>query len=302
MTYKIKLLSIIILLFFTVIIRELNADMIMVVKDKEISPYAKVIKGLLNILNKKNDIKIKIININNENPIEEINIEKPKVIYTIGARATKIINQEVRDIPIVFSVMLENRADYFKNSNLTGVSLSIPAKIQFQKLKQVYPNVKNVGVIYNTNENAFVISQALIAAKEENITLKLFPAHNAQDIPSLEEMQIDAIWLIPDTLICQQTIIKHLLLEAIKNKIVVMGFSPAYVKAGACMALSYNYEDIGKQSAEIIEKILRGVLPSQIPIDTPRDIKIYVNKDIMKIFNMNIPDYVSQNIEEVSEE
>jgi putative tryptophan/tyrosine transport system substrate-binding protein len=303
MINKIKFLFfIMILLFFTGIINKSNADIIMIVKDKDIPPYAKVIKGLRNILNKKNDIKINVVNLNDTNIVKEISIEKPKIICTIGARATKTVKQETQNIPIVFSMMLENRAEYFNNPNITGVSLSIPAKIQFQKLKEIYPNVKNIGVIYNPTENAFVVSQALIAAKEENITLKLFPMNNTENIPLLNEMGIDALWLIPDTIICQQSIIKHLLLMAIKNKIVVMGFSPAYVKAGACIALSYNYEDIGEQSAEIIKKILNGISPSEIPIDNPRDIKIYVNKDIMKMFNLNIPDYVSYDIEEVSEE
>ncbi len=80
--------------------------------------------------------------------IETIESINPKLILTIGSIATKLAQNNFTDIPIVFSSVKYPVLSGFVNSvakpgkNITGASIDIPTQIQFEKFKQIIPDLK----------------------------------------------------------------------------------------------------------------------------------------------------------------
>ena len=112
-------------------------------------------------------------------------------------------------------------------------------------------------------------------------------------------MQVDALWLFPDPVVAQQTIVTQILYNALIKKIPVIGISPSYVKAGALMALTCDYRDVGKQAGETACRILQGEKASEIAVTNPRQFKLYLNRSVADKLQVSIPKYLFSEASEV---
>jgi putative ABC transport system substrate-binding protein len=68
-----------------------------------------------------------------------------------------------------------------------------------------------------------------------------------------------------------------------------MGLSPAFVKAGALMALAVDYQEVGAQCGGLATKILSGESPSSLPIATPQRVVLHVNLKTAETIGLKIP-------------
>jgi putative ABC transport system substrate-binding protein len=273
---------------------------IAVVKSKDNVQYENAVQGFVKSLEEKHAaVDLKIYGPEDKNIIQGIKSQKPALILTLGTTATKFVSREITDIPIVFSMILDPRGSGITSANIVGASLDIPARLQLETLKSVVPTFKRIGVIYNPPENGTIVRQAKQAAKGLGMSLNLYPVNSEKDIPKIEELNIDLLWIIPDTVVCKPVIIKRLLLSCIKNNAGVMGFTHYYARGGALLAVACDYEDIGRQSGEMVVKLLNGVDYSDLKITVPRKVKLYLNKITADRLGITIPDEIILKASEV---
>jgi len=283
------LIILLILPFFCYGIKHISVSVIF---PSDINAYLEAWIGFLEFLDDYQvSLKVTKYNLEEETPeiiFSKINKQKPDLIVTLGTEASKLAKKNISDIPIVFSMVLDPIDIGLKAKNLTGSSLDIPLRIQFKTIKKINHRVKKIGVIYNPLENNSIIQKAKIEAKNNNLVLKKFPVNSTKEIPRIDDMNIDALLLIPDNIVCQSVIIQHILLASLKNKIPVIGISPAYVKAGALFAFSCDYKDIGRQSGNIALRILNGEDIKDIPISIPRKTKLFLNLTVAKRIGLKL--------------
>ena len=272
---------------------------IIIILSIDIPPYKEAVKGFSAELKEKNDsVKINVYNLSEENILEKVKCYKPDLILTVGTSATNVITENIKDIPIVFSMVLDPKGSGFKSENITGASLDIPISVQFKYIKKVIPDIKKIGVIYNSAENEDYINLAKQEITNFNISLKTYPIKFVKEIPKFDNLDIDLLWLVPDSLVCQPTIIKNLLISGLKHRISIFGVSHFYAKAGALMALSCNYEDIGRQAGEITMEILEGKSINDISFSLPRNFHLYLNLAVANRIGIKInKDVIEEAIE-----
>jgi putative ABC transport system substrate-binding protein len=284
------ILTAVLLLLFSTLPASVDRPHIIIIKDKDIAPYTNALQGFREFLNRKNiPFNIESYGTLDDNRISQLNALKPDIILTLGKSVTKLVSRHVTDIPIVFSMVVDPPGSGIRGGNLAGVSLDIPVRIQFEALKELVPGIKTIGVLYNPAENEKNIAAAARVAVALGLKLKPYAVHNAGGIPDLGQLKIDALWFIADTTVCQPPIIKRLLLAGLKNRIPVMGLSTMYVRAGALLALTCEYKDIGRQVGEITERILEGETISTIGIKEPRQTKLVINLAVARRLGLKIP-------------
>lgn len=272
---------------------------IAVVKEMGIAEYDSAIAGFRELLEEENiRARLKIFDRDDRLVVSRVKELKPDLILTLGASATNLISGEINDIPIVFSIVMDPKGSNIPPT-IVGASVDIPVKMQLETLKAVVPAKKSIGVVYNPAENEAIIREARLASDALGFTLKTYPVGSEQEIPEISDLPIDILWIIPDRVVCKQVIILRFLKSAIKNNIVVMGFSRSYAKAGALLGISCDYEDIGRQSAEIALKIRKGENPQDLKISVPRKIKFYINKNVAELLGITIPDDIIKKASEV---
>ncbi|MFC1852623.1 ABC transporter substrate-binding protein [candidate division CSSED10-310 bacterium] len=270
-----------------------NQKTVCIVKSKTIAPFETAITGIISVFSKKHKaIIIKELDLQKDDVLADIATLKPDIVLTIGSTATEEIITKVHNIPVIFSMVLDPKPDLFQHEKITGVTLDIPIIYYFEKMRHIIPNRKRVGVIYNPKENQDYILKAKPIAAAAGFTLVPYPVYSTEDIPEIEKLGIDILWLIADKMVCQTPILKQILLKCIRSKKAVIGLAPSYTKAGALFSLSSDYEDIGRQTAELALRVLHGESPQAIPASIPRTIRMHLNVVVAEGLGITIPDHI----------
>ena len=242
----------------------------------------------------------------NEEILKEIS-NGSDLILTIGTEAAKLVNKRIRNLPIVFCMVLDPLENGLVQSsapsrnNLSGSCLDIPLKVQFEKFKLIVPKLRSLGVLY-TSETEYKVKNAEIVAKSLGIDLVSVKISSEKEIPpSLERLkeQTQGLWSVPDGTIFSPSSTEQILLFTLRNGIPFMGLSSVYVKAGALFALDCDYEDIGKQAGEVALLILCGNFPYEVPITAPRKIYLCINQKTAERIGIEIPAALLKTAEEV---
>ena len=283
---------------------------IVVLMSSDLDEYKLALDGFKDALSNSN-IKFEINQIsdigdNNFNPkiTNEIRKLKPDLILGLGTKSANNLHTYINDIPVVFSMVLNpnfinsNHQSGKNNKNITGVSLSIPVIKQFSTLKEMIPNLKTIGVIYNPYENSELIKEAQTAAKQLNLDLVAVDVSYEREVPmTLNNLikYVDVIWLIVDRMVNSVESRKNIILEGFRNDIPVMGLSEKVVRAGAAFAVSADYRNVGFQSGNLAVKILNGDEPSQLPYEYPQKTIIYINERIVDSIGLKISEKIRKN-------
>jgi putative tryptophan/tyrosine transport system substrate-binding protein len=88
---------------------------------------------------------------------------------------------------------------------------------------------------------------------------------------------------------------QEVLLASFRNKVPLIGLSDNWVKSGAFYALSWDYEDLGRQCAVLAQKLLNGAPVSTVPPEQPRKVTYSINAKIAEHMNMEIPEGILKN-------
>jgi putative ABC transport system substrate-binding protein len=286
---------------------------IVIVKSSSAEPFLKAVEGFKKEIRKSQIEAIFVeYDVSDESLAEsqisqKIRDLKPDLIVTIGSRSTAIVSQKIKDIPIVFSMVLNPVSSGFVQSmrssgnNLTGASLDIPISIQLEKFKLLFPKLKKLGVLF-TQDSKSVITEAQSICKKMGVELVAKLISSEKEIPEATEaldQEVDGLWAVADTIIFTPQSTQYILLYTLRNGLPLMGLSTSFVKAGALFTLACDHKDVGRQAGELALRTLSGEEPSQIPITIPRMIYLCLNLRTAEQINLRIPDNIVSVAKEV---
>ncbi|HEY3176554.1 MAG TPA: ABC transporter substrate-binding protein [Candidatus Polarisedimenticolia bacterium] len=285
---------------------------IAVVLSRDAAPYRQALRGFEEVL-KSSGRSYKLQEFSAEGPaIDQKNLaarirtRRPDFILTIGSTATGMISEEIRDIPIIFSLVLPSSGNEAlqgmreSRGNMTGASMEIPLRTQFIKLKEVLPSVKRVGVLYNPAVTGPIVETAAQTAASLGLELVAMQVASEKDVVSVTEQlgdRVDVLWSVADSTVFSPQGLRQILLATLRNRVPFVGLSPSFVKAGALLAFSVDYQDVGRQSGELALRVLAGEDPARIPITAPRNVSLSVNMNTAKQIQVQIQDDVKGKAE-----
>ncbi len=254
---------------------------ILVIQSVRITPYEEALTGFLSA----SKLKIKRVVLKEQksfNLIAEIERIRPPMILAIGRDALKNV-RKVRDIPVVYIMVLTPQSILTHNENFYGICMNVLPATQLKIFKKAIPDLKNIGLIYNPDNTGIFSRKAVEAAEKEGINLIVRKAVRASDVPTvLKDMadKIDAFWMLPDITLMTPESVELLLLTSIEKKIPILTFSNKYVEIGAIMSVAVNPQDMGIQAGELARKIMAGDIAGQ-------DRTIYARKGVIT-FNTKV--------------
>lgn len=189
-------------------------------------------------------------------------------------------------IPLVFASVTDPLSSKLVNDisspgkNTTGVSDAVDLEGQLDLFREIQPNLKRLGVIYNPGEQNSVTSLARLEplCKSKGIQLIKQSAAKTSDIPQATTKlinQVDAIFIDNDNtaLSALQSIIKI----ATERKIPVYVSDTDAVELGTLAALGPNQYDLGKQAARMMIDILNGKAAGSIKVEHPSKTELFLN-------------------------
>ena len=184
----------------------------------------------------------------------------PAIVFSLGSKAATIAQSTFPDIPVLATMILQEKTlDNKANKNVILVQFSV--EVQLQWLQKFLPHVRRVGILYNPDQNSQWIKEAEKFSQGKNIEIVPFAINSAKELKAglkYISRNADALLAIPDQTVYSGKTAKEVLLFSYRNRIPFIGLSASWVKAGALYSLGVDYQDLGRQAAELANNVLAG--------------------------------------------
>ena len=283
-----KILPLILLvLFFRV--QSVAAGGLLVVQSLQIKPYNEALQGFRSVCTAKS-IKLISSDLKEADVVGKVRETNPDLILAIGMDALAKV-RSIRDVPIVYLMVLNPQHTVQDNGNITGVSMSIQPEKQLATLRQVLPQARKIGLLFDPDKSGTFVRKAQNAAAATGIELLAQRVQSSRDAATaLDGMKgkIDVFWMLPDTTVVNSGTIDLLLLSAIENRIPVLTFAEKYAEKGALLSLEVDTAEAGRQAGEMANRIMAGTDVHKIGKEDARGGILTVNLIVAKKLGITI--------------
>jgi putative ABC transport system substrate-binding protein len=224
---------------------------------------------------------------------------KPDIILvssTPGTLAVKRITEEM-NIPVVFAPVndpvdagIVNNAQH-PGGYITGVRLPTGDDLRLQWLRNIAPHAKKVFVPYTKGDKSASATLRIIKQVAEQLGLELIIKQISSesiiddDSPAVPE-EIDAIFLPRDSTI--EARIGEFIALSEKRRLPLSVPSAKQVYAGALFSYGFVHFEIGRQSAQIVDQVIRGASPGDLPVLSAEN-HMLINMKAAKRIGITIP-------------
>jgi putative tryptophan/tyrosine transport system substrate-binding protein len=235
---------------------------------------------------------------------------KVDVIVTEGTPPTLAAKQATAVIPIVFAAVSDPVGTGLVASlarpgaNATGlsnlVSDTVGKKLEF--LREIVPGLRRLAIMVNVSNPASVLEMGDVKAAARTFGLEVATSEirRAQE-SALDTLKgrADALYVCPDPLVNANRVRINTL--ALGVRLPTMHSYRAYVDAGGLMSYGPNIPHLFARAAELVDKILRGTKPGDIPVEQPTQFELVVNLKTAKALGLAIPETFLLRTDEVIE-
>ena len=233
------------------------------------------------------------------------------VIVTFGG-AVATVKQATSIIPIVFAVATDPVAGGLVASlarpdgNVTGLSIQSTdlAGKRVELLREIVPRLRRLAIMaYAGNRQALLeMSEVQGAARKFGLEAMPHEIQRAEDIAPLFEAlnsQADALYVVEDALVVANA--PHIIAFSLSARLPTIFGNREHAKAGGLMSYGPNFPELFRRTADLVDKILRGTKPSDIPVEQPTKFQLVVNLSTAKALGLNIPESFLALADEVIE-
>ena len=224
--------------------------------------------------------------------------DKVDMIFAIATPTAQAAAQATTDIPILITAVTDPVAAGLVETldapggNVTGTTDMNPIAEQLELVKKFVPDAKKVGVIYNSGEVNSEVQVEIAKEVAGDLGLEIVEASVAtsSDVSQAAASlvgRVDAIYIPTDNTVVSA--LETVLQVAEDNKIPVIAGEGDSVERGALATLGIDYYELGKQTAEMAVKVLKGEAPASMVIETQKNMQLYINKTAAKNMGVEIP-------------
>lgn len=219
---------------------------------------------------------------------------EPNVIVTLSTPMTQAVATATNTIPIVFGAVTDPTAAKLTNhANVTGLTDYVPPKQQIDLMKEIVPQLKTIGLIFNSGEanSQKQVQDIKGVAEQEGLRVIEAPVSKSSDVTAATKSlvgQVDAILLPTDNTVIST--LESIIKIGTHNKIPIFGSDVDIVRRGAVAAYGVDWQESGFVLAEIVSKILRGTPVKDIPIQNPQKLVFHINLKVAQKMGVHIPE------------
>ncbi|HJZ34159.1 MAG TPA: ABC transporter substrate-binding protein [Hyphomicrobiaceae bacterium] len=236
---------------------------------------------------------------------------KVDVIVTGGA-AVLAAKQATSNIPIVFAIAVDPVGTGLVASlarpggNVTGSSgqSSEVASKRVEILHELLPDLRRMAIIGNVDYDGAVreIGEVQAAAAKLGLNADVLEIRHARDVvPVFETLKsgTQALYVCPDALVNANHARINTL--ALGSRLATMHAVRDYIGAGGLMSYGANSTNLFRRAGDLVDKILRGAKPADIPVEQPTKFDLVINLTTAKAIGLTIPESLLARADEVIE-
>jgi len=238
---------------------------------------------------------------------------KPDVIFTVSTAPTAAAKQATTTIPIVFAFVADPLRSGFiasyasSQNNVTGITsyAGLLTGKRLEILQEIAPWIKRVLVLVAPQEKVAEMSFQFLTEAASKFSIELI----RHDVNSKEELEqklkavpkgaVDAIYYNPSNLVGAH--LDLLVRKAKEDRMPLTVTDLSMVQQGALVSYGPDMRLLGTQAAKLVDKVLKGAKPSEMPIQTPEQLSLAINLSTAKAIGLDIPPGILERAERVVE-
>jgi putative ABC transport system substrate-binding protein len=240
---------------------------------------------------------------------------QPALILSSSGPSTAALLQQTRSIPIVFAVVADPVAQGFVTSfprpggNVTGFTNLEPtmAGKWIELLKEIAPRVARIAAVFNPTvaprSGTYYLDLFMTAARSFAVEAIAAPAHDRSELESIISAQArepgGGLIVIPDIF----TIAHRMEITALAARYRLPAVYPIreFTELGGLLSYGHDVPDNYRRVAIYADRILKGIKPSELPVQAPVRFELVVNAKTAKALGLEIPSSFYGRADEVIE-
>jgi putative tryptophan/tyrosine transport system substrate-binding protein len=224
-------------------------------------------------------------------------------IVALATPAVRAAKKATSTIPIVGIGMADPVEDELASSlarpggNVTGTTFLGPELVsrRLQLLKEIVPGLSRVVALwhpqaYGERTMATMLKESESAAHMLGTKLQLVPAESPADLEqaftSIAREQADGLLLFPSPMLYSQY--SRIVPFAANIRLPAMYVAREGVELGGLVSYGVNLSDLSRATAIYLDRVLKGVKPTELPIQQPTNFELVINLKTAKALGLNV--------------
>ena len=232
------------------------------------------------------------------------------LIITQGTPAAVVAKEATSTIPIVMAIVGNPVESGIVPSlarpggNLTGSSFFHPEinGKRLELMKTLLPRLARAGVLVHPNNAAMpaVLHEMEATARGLQVSLKRVEVHDVDALDAAFDLagRIDALTVVDEGLFIANR--RRIAEFAIKRGLPSIGFRE-YCEVGGLAAYGVDFPHIWRRSMALVDKILKGAKPADLPIEQATRFELIINLKTAKALGLEVPPTLLARADEVIE-
>ena len=225
--------------------------------------------------------------------------ESSDVVLAIATPSAQSLANTTQTTPIIFSAVTDPVSAKLVESrehpggNVTGTSdqSSDAISTQINLIKKVLPKAKTIGILYTQSEPNSVVQkdEAKRLLEEKGFTVvekTILDSNNVKAAAESLMTEVDMVFVPTDNII--SSTMETVKQVSIKHKVPVFGGSTEMVAVGGLYNYGTNYEELGRQTARMLIRVLKGEKPENIAVELPEKLELHTNQEMADALGIDI--------------
>jgi ABC-type uncharacterized transport system substrate-binding protein len=241
---------------------------------------------------------------------------KVALIVAVATPAARAAQRTTTTIPIVAIAMGDPVRDGLVASlarpgaNLTGSTFLGPELVpkRLALLKEALPKISRVAVLrhpgaFSERTMRDMAKETEDAARTLGVQLQFVEVQSPDELDhsfsTMTREHPDALVTLPSTMLFSER--RRLVALAAKHRLPSMFNSSEFVEHGGLMAYGASLADLNRRAATYVDRILKGVKPSDLPVEQPTKFELAINLKTAKTLGLKLPTALLQRADQVIE-
>ncbi|WP_173278008.1 ABC transporter substrate-binding protein [Streptococcus sp. 53] len=225
--------------------------------------------------------------------------ESSDVVLAIATPSAQSLANTTQTTPVIFSAVTDPVSAKLVESrehpggNVTGTSdqSSDAISTQINLIKKVLPKAKTIGILYTQSEPNSVVQkdEAKRLLEEKGFTVVEKTVLDSNNVKAAAESlmaEVDMVFVPTDNII--SSTMETVKQVSIKHKVPVFGGSTEMIAVGGLYNYGTNYEELGRQTARMLIRVLKGEKPENIAVELPEKLELHTNQEMADALGIDI--------------
>ena len=225
--------------------------------------------------------------------------ESSDVVLAIATPSAQSLANTTQTTPVIFSAVTDPVSAKLVESrehpggNVTGTSdqSSDAISTQINLIKKVLPKAKTIGILYTQSEPNSVVqkdeAKRFLEEKGFSVVEKtILDSNNVKAAAESLMAEVDMVFVPTDNII--SSTMETVKQVSIKHKVPVFGGSTEMVAVSGLYNYGTNYEELGRQTARMLVRVLKGEKPENIAVELPEKLELHTNQEMADALGIDI--------------